>query len=322
MLAFLFSVFSALCATCANASAKKLKQPSGIAVETSLKKPSSALDEDIIFYVTVFWTGKANRYNVSFPSILSLHNLKMVGSSSESFSESTDRGMTFKKFFTLRFRARHQKTAEIGQVTVEYQDNTSHEKSTLSASGASIDILPPVKDRYRTVFYVSSIVGAAITICLLVFFCLGLLRKRNLKKTKEQEPPLPTVEESVKEKLECFVSPVSSAEQKEFFTKICRLLKKYLLDKYDIKPEETTEKIDKLLTEMAFPHELKTRIDKILRICDKVMFAQYVSSKSEQEQVLKAFKHILDNPTTVERNNREVQKEDKNWQVNTLSKLK
>jgi len=272
-----------------------INPPPPIRLDSWLEKTSVPYDQAIVFTVAVSWLGEDGRYSLGFPPVPRLRNLKMVASSSENLSESSDIGVKYIKRFIYRFRARHEEPAEIGQVVVEYEDIITHKKLTVTTQAVPVTILPPEKDFYKALFNWTAVIAGVVFLLIIVYGVVVSLRR---KKQKKNEPLPPSIEECAMgdfEKLE-----VLKVDVKEYYSGISRLLKKYLSDKYAIKTvEETTEKIDYRLLEIGFPEEQQRKVDKILSVCDSVKFAQYTPKPEETEKVRTYFEEILKAPIEI-----------------------
>jgi len=286
----------------------KQAPPPKIIVEGRLEKVSVPFDSEVVFHVTVSWLGQGGRYSLDFPSRPRLQNLEMLASSMENLSESSDVGTTFIKRFTYRFRARHQEPAEIGTVSVKYEDTLTHIKSTVSTQAVSLTILPPNKESFRKTFYISSII--AVLIILAVFVYLVVLKRGRLSKNKEFESlPEFTIEEKVERELDKLEILHNSGDIKEFYSGVSRLLKTYLFDKYNIESlKGTTAKIDNLLKDAGFPEEFQVTVDRVLSVCDNVKFAQYNPEPNEFERVKNKFLTLLSSTVKLEKKVQEEKK--------------
>lgn len=277
-----------------------VKPPPPIRLDGRLDKTSVPYDKTIVFTVTVSWLGEEGRYSLGFPSVPRLRNLKMVASSSENLSESSDIGVKYIKRFIYRFRARHEEPAEVGQVVVEYEDTITHKKLTVTTQAVAVTILPPESNFYKTLFNWTAIIAALLFLAILVYGAFISLRR---KKQKKDEPLPATIEERAMcdfEKLKLL-----SGDVKEYYSGISRLLKKYLYDKYGVKTvEETTEKIDARLREIGFPEEQQRKVDKILSVCDSVKFAQYTPEPGDAKKIRTYFEDILKASIEITRQNK------------------
>ena len=164
----------------------------------------------------------------------------------------------------------------------------------LSQQGADIrDVKPPLTLPANFLW----LLFAFLMLAMLAFawFVRPWLRRRKRERPAARVPPVSPWVRALKD-LELLrqAGLVAGGRQKDYYTRLSDILRRYIEDRFEIPaPEMTTpEFLSQMMTETRLSVSQKDAIRAFLERCDMVKFAKYLSNEHEAEQsfaLVKAF---------------------------------
>jgi hypothetical protein len=245
------------------------------------------LGKTIQYTVQISWKGKLGEIEVDEPDVPRFTNLKLKKVvPSNTISPETDRAITE---FTYFLKPVRKGRAYIGIIDANYRLNDASGKGSFRLKERRFEVLPPRYNWGRIFLYILITVLSAGTIVGLVFLIIRFI--------KNQPQPLPSSDSETTTPYERILGELASmrlflveGEIRDFYSKLTKLAKGFVAvteGKEII--SLTTDELLHSLQDHDYNPENRDRIFTILEMCDRVKFAGYIPSQSENEQILKDF---------------------------------
>ncbi len=246
--------------------------------------------DTIRYVVQVSWRGKLGEIEVDEPDPPLLTNLNLIKVvPSNKISPEHHRAISE---FTYVLKALAKGKAYIGIIDATYRLTDGSGHGSFRLKERRFEILPP-RHNWRRIFLRT---GSTLVIVLIVGGA-GFLIVRYWKRRPAPEP----VENEITSPYERILGELSSmrlflveGEIRDFYTKLTKLAKGFVaITESNEITKLTTDELLHTLQERDYNPENRDRIFSILEMCDRVKFAGYIPTQSENEQVLKDFETLI-----------------------------
>ena len=243
------------------------------------------------YVVQISWEGKLGDIEVDEPDPPLLNNLKLAKVvPSNKISPESNRAIAE---FTYYLKGMEKGRAYIGMIDANYRLKDGSGHGSLRLKEHRFEILPPKYNWGRIFLFVLLILAGIAVLSGLGFLLLQFLKRRPA-------PPLPPDSETTSP-YERILGELASmrlflveGEIRDFYAKLTKLAKGFVaVTVGDEIIKLTTDELLQTLQEKDYNPENRDRIFAILEMCDRVKFAGYIPTQSENEQVLKDFDTLL-----------------------------
>jgi len=243
------------------------------------------------YVVQVSWKGKLGELEVEEPDPPLLSNLRLVKvTPSNKISPERNRAIAE---FIYYLKPMETGKAYIGMIDAGYRlrDDSGHGSFRLKEH--RFEVMPPKHNWGRIIMTFLFIVLALALIGGLFFLVAFLLKNRPA--------PQPVVESDTTTPYERILGELASmrlflveGEIRDFYSKLTKLAKGFVaVTEGDDVIRLTTDELLHRLQERDYNPENRDRIFSILEMCDRVKFAGYIPTQSENERVLKDFDTLI-----------------------------
>ena len=245
----------------------------------------------IKYVVQVSWEGKLGDIEVEEPDPPILNNLRLVKvAPSNKISPESNRAIAE---FTYHLKGMEEGKAFIGMIDANYRLEDGSGKGSFRLKEQRLKILPP-KHNWGKIF----LTGAGVLVGLAL---LGGVGYTGIQFLKRRPAPPPVDDSETTSPYERILGELASmrlflveGEIRDFYSKLTKLAKGFVgVTEGEEITRLTTEELLKKLEERNYNPENRDRIFSILELCDRVKFAGYIPTQSENEQVLKDFETLM-----------------------------
>ncbi len=244
----------------------------------------------IKYVVQVSWQGKLGEIEVDEPDVPLLNNLKLIKVvPSNKISPESSRAITE---FTYHLKGLEKGKAYIGMIDAKYRLKDGSGQGNFRLKEIRLEIFPPRHNWGRI------LITGAIILCGIGVLGLGgyavyrFLQRRPAPVPEETDATNPY--ERIQGELASMRLFLVEGEIRDFYSKLTNLAKGYIAvtEGYEV-TRLTTDELLHVLQEKNYNPEKRDKIFAILELCDRVKFAGYIPSHSENEQVLKEFDMLM-----------------------------
>jgi hypothetical protein len=246
--------------------------PLQVSVSASAASEETPLNRFATFTVQLKWQGRLSDVEFDPLETPQLANFKVAGSSSSNWVGLENGKQTSIKTFSYSLRPEGLGMGYVEGMRVNYLDKATGEKHALYTSRVGIKVVDAAPEPDEAPL------GLALTAGLLVCAALAILVFQMEARAKKKEAarlaamaPKPLEDEFVDE-LKSTVD-INSADLKEAFFTLSKLLRRYLNRRYQIPAQGiSTQEVVAALRQAA-PEEQVTQIEEVLQTCDLYKFS-------------------------------------------------
>jgi len=244
----------------------------------------------IKYIVQLSWQGKLGEIEVDEPDSPLLNNLKLIKVvPSNKISPETNRAITE---FTYHLKGMEKGKAYIGMIDARYRLKDGSGQGSFRLKEMRLEILQPKHNWGRILITGAIIVGGIAVAGFLGFAVYKLLQRRPAPVPEESEATNPY--ERIQGELASMRLFLVEGEIRDFYSKLTKLSKGFIaVTEGEEMTRLTTDELLHVLQEKNYNPEIRDKIFAILELCDRVKFAGYIPSQSENEQVLKEFDQLM-----------------------------
>ncbi|MBN1900669.1 hypothetical protein JW926_05000 [Candidatus Sumerlaeota bacterium] len=251
------------------------------------------LGDEIRYIIQLSWEGKLGEIEVDEPDPPLLNNLKLMKViPSNKISPETNRAIAE---FTYLMNGLEKGKSYVGMIDASYRLKDGSGQGSLRIKEQRFEILPRRHNWKRIGLVSLSVLGILVATAAIGYGAFYLIKRRPA--------PAPAAEADVSSPYERIIGELSSmklflieGEIRDFYSKLAKLAKGFLsVNQGEELAKLTTEEILQALQEKNFNPEQRDRIFAILELCDRVKFAGYVPTHSENEQALKELEVLIRN---------------------------
>jgi hypothetical protein len=251
------------------------------------------LGDEIKYIVQVSWEGRLGELEVDEPDPPLLNNLKLMKViPSNKISPETNRAIAE---FIYLMEGLEKGKSYIGMVDASYRLKDGSGQGSLRIKEQRFDMLPKRHNWKRTGLTSLAVLGVLAFAGLSGFGIFHLIKKRPA--------PAPEPETEISSPYERILGELSSmklflieGEIRDFYSKLTKLAKGFIsVNQGEELARCTTDELLHTLQEKEYNPEERDKLFAILELCDRVKFAGYIPTHSENEQALKQLEVLIRN---------------------------
>jgi hypothetical protein len=262
-----------------------------ISVQTDQK--SVPLNRTIELKVTLSWIGGSEAYAVMAFENPQLTNFEIVGTATSSRTQLVDGQTHVFKDYVYTLKPLELGMGYVDGAIVKIHDNKRDRDETLSTQRFPVEVTDPVPERGE------GGMGAAYFLFPLAVLALGtglffLLKKRKEGRKTSPEDPVPPLESRMLDELRRRFD-LSHPDLKEDFSRLSKLLRRYLAERFSLPAmEQTTTGLLDSLEETSLEQNQAAGVKEILSRCDEIKFSGAAGSEEELTRFYTIFEGILE----------------------------
>jgi len=264
------------------------------------------LNRTVKLTIDISWEGDLDRFEIEKIEAPILKNLEVVGNSSANRVGQQDGKARAVKYYEFVLQPQDLGMAYVDGSVIKYRDTVAGKSQRLVTNRLQLKVIDPILERDTKKIL---IFGALGLLCLgVVTLSIVLAKKRREKEAarlRAQEDSRP-LEETYLADLKTEVD-LNGADLGESFSRLSRLLRRYLSEKYAFAAMGlTTKEIARELEGLALDKHAIEATTEVLDVCDVAKFSgQMEKSKLDRvytllEEVLANGKHVKHNSDKVE----------------------
>jgi hypothetical protein len=251
------------------------------------------LGDEIKYIIQVSWEGKLGELEVDEPDTPLLNNLKLMKViPSNKISPETNRAIAE---FIYHLEGLEKGKSYIGMIDANYRLKDGSGQGTLRIKEQRFDVMPKRHNWRRAALTSLAVLGTLAFTAIIGFGVFYFIRKRPA--------PIPEPEAEVSSPYERILGELSSmklflieGEIRDFYSKLTKLAKGYIaVTQGEELTKCTTDELLHTLQEKNYNPEERDKLFAILELCDRVKFAGYIPTHSENEQALKDLAILIRN---------------------------
>lgn len=266
----------------------------GIATEFMVKvtgeidRRQVPLNRLLKFTVQIEWTGDVSRYQISELEDPILNNFEVFSTSSADYRMNEGGIDRATKTFEFMLKPQALGMGYIEGVMTKYIDNQTGEGHHLVTNRLTVEVIESEPDPGSQSRFYKWIV---LTVVLLALFGVVVFwqwnRIKNKKKTAETIEVVPLEEEFLTTLKETVIIGSPQLDIKEAFSLLSKIIRKYLMQKYEIAAlEQTSDELVSSLANAGVDKNDVNNLSEILTVCDVAKFA---GSDTDQNQLSRIF---------------------------------
>ena len=244
----------------------------------------------IKYVVQVSWQGKLGEIEVDEPDAPLLNNLKLIKVvPSNKISPESSRAIAE---FTYHLKSLEKGKAYIGMMDARYRLKDGSGQGTFRLKEMRFETLAP-KHNWGKILFTGALIIAGIAVAgFLGFVIYRIIQRRPAPIPEDTEATNPY--ERIQGELASMRLFLVEGEIRDFYSKLTKLAKGFIsVTEGEEMTRLTTDELLHALQEKNYNPEIRDKIFAILELCDRVKFAGYIPSHSENEQALKEFDMLM-----------------------------
>lgn len=251
------------------------------------------LGTEIKYIIQVSWEGKLGELEVDEPDPPLLNNLKLMKViPSNKISPETNRAIAE---FIYHLEGLEKGKSYIGMLDANYRLKDGSGQGTLRIKEQRFEVLPKRRNWRRAALTGLAVLGILAFTAIIGFGVFYFIKKRSA--------PTPEPEAEVSSPYERIIGELSSmrlflieGEIRDFYSKLTKLAKGFIAVTQGKELTKcTTDELLHTLQEKNYNAEDRDKIFSILELCDRVKFAGYIPTHSENEHALKELEALIRN---------------------------
>lgn len=267
-----------------------------IELKARVDRPELPFNERLTLTVEASWVGEQDRFSITPIAPPKCENFEILGSSSVNETKMVEGKAKSTKTFEFILKPTETGSGRIGSVLFNYVDNVTGDSSSLSTQPISVKINPPVEKKAPD-YKIALIIAIALIFIYVVYTAKRKTKRIKIKDQTKSEVKIveKTLEEKTLETLAAFSSLILEGRTDEFSSKVYKLIKNYLEEKYHIFiTGKTTNDIIASLSTLNLPEGQTILLKDILSTCDLVKFAKEMVDKEKCEEILNKVRRFLE----------------------------
>ncbi len=294
ILALIFAFYTLLAQDSSQVAAE-----STIKVYAEIEFKQVPLNRKVTFTVRVEWMGDLDRYRISELENPVIENFDIYSTSSAD-RRLTEGGVAkAAKIYEFILTPRALGMGYVEGVVVKYIDTSTGEGRYLTTNRLDIKVIEPVPEPtsfdWQDALYL--IIGLFILLLAVGIFLWK--RKSKREKLTEVVEVVPLEEEFLTTLRETVNLKATDVDIKNGFASISKILRKYLMQKYQVSAmEQTSAQLLSALQEKQLNETIYKQVDEILRLCDLAKFAGSMGDQKDLFRVYTLMETILEKNLT------------------------
>ena len=259
---------------------------SSIKVSALVNTKEVPLNRTITLTIKVSWVGGLDQYEIYEFDNPVVRNLEIIGTSSANRVTGGHKPEAVKEYeFTLSPVSLGM--AYIEPAIITYNDRVLEQNQRLVTNRLDVKVIDPVPEPGEAAsIWIFLVIGMFVIGAGAVVYLLAQKKRNERKALEESEPVLPLEEQYLQQLKEIVDLNAVELDVGKSFSKVSRLYRKYLAEKYNIQAlETTTEEVNNALSESNVDERFFNSTQEILSACDLAKFSGGAGSKSELERV-------------------------------------
>ncbi|HDL19602.1 MAG TPA: hypothetical protein ENH29_11155 [Bacteroidetes bacterium] len=262
---------------------------SQIRIATSVNQTKVPLNRNLQLRVVVSWVGNSDRFDVLNFDNPALTNFEIIGTATTSRTEID----TVYKEYDYTLKPNQLGMAYVEGVVVKAYDKVLAKDESLVTQRIPVEVIEAVPEPGETDLTWLFVVLTIFVISIFVWFIIRQQKKRKKAHTVAVEQAIP-LETRFLEDLRGQFS-LDHPDLHEDFSRLSKLLRRYLTEKFKIRGmEATTNELPQLLAGTALEPNRIESVREILIRSDEIRFSGMEGSKEEMSRFYTLFEGILE----------------------------